>query len=93
MSFYNPDPGSVIFEQLSQGCKEFHLASATVREGTCTPVVFKVAYESDPNFPLDALSELTYNQTYSYYNWTGSVRVPANLQYANKLAKMYSEFG
>lgn len=93
MSFFNPDPGSIIFEDLSQGFKEFHLASATVREGTCTPVSFKVGYENKPDFPLDAVSELTYNQTYAYFNWTGSVRVPATLQYANKLAKLYSEIG
>jgi len=69
------------------------LASAVVREGTCTPVSFKIAYENQPDFPLDAITELTYNQTYSYFNWTGSVRVPGALQYANKLAKQYSDIG
>jgi len=69
------------------------LASAVVREGTCTPVSFKIVYENNPEFPFEAVCELTYNQTYSYYNWTGSVRVPAALQYANKLAKMYSDIG
>jgi aubergine len=64
-----------------------------VREGTCTPVSFKVGYENNPDFPLDAISELTYNQCYCYYNWTGSVRVPAPLQNANKFAKLYSEIG
>ena len=92
-SFCNPEPGSIIFEDLSQGFKEFHLASATVREGTCTPVSFKIGYENNPDFPLDAIAELTYNQTYCYYNWTGSVRVPATIQNANKLAKLYSEIG
>ena len=70
------------------------MASASVREGTCTPVVFKIIYENRPDFvSLEALAELTYNQTYSYFNWTGSVKIPATLQYANKLAKQYSEFG
>jgi len=27
------------------------------------------------------------------YNWTGAVRVPASLQYANKLSKQCSEIG
>ena len=54
---------------------------------------FKVGYESTPDFPLEAISELTYNQTYSYFNWNGSVRVPAALQYANKLAKQFSDIG
>ena len=69
------------------------MASVVVREGTCTPVSFKIGYESHPDFPLEAISDLTYNQTYSYYNWTGSVRVPATLQNANKLSKLYSEIG
>lgn len=42
---------------------------------------------------MDALAELTYNQCYGYYNWTGAVRVPACLQYANKFAKQCSEIG
>ena len=29
--FENPEPGSIIFEDLSEGYKEFHLASAFVR--------------------------------------------------------------
>ena len=93
IDYSNPDPGSVIFEDLSTGYKEFHLASAEVREGTCTPVAFKVGYENNPNFPFEAIADLTYNQCYCYYNWTGSVRVPAALQNANKLAKLYSEIG
>jgi len=52
-----------------------------------------VCYENRPEFPFEAIAELTYNQTYSYFNWLGSVRVPAALQYANKLAKQYSEIG
>ena len=44
IDFENPEPGSIIFEDLSQGHKDFHLVSAEVREGTCTPVSFKVAY-------------------------------------------------
>ena len=93
LAFQNPEPGSIIFEELSEGYKEFHLASASVREGTCTPVSFKIAYETHENFPLEAIADLTYNQTYGYFNWTGSVRVPAPLQNANKLAKLYSEIG
>jgi len=68
------------------------LASVSVNQGSCTPVSFKIAYENEA-IPLEALSELTYNQCYSYYNWSGSVRIPAPLQYANKLAKLASEVG
>jgi aubergine-like protein len=72
------------------GAKEFSLSSVFVNQGTCTPVKFKIGYESQP-VPMDALAELTYNQCYNYFNWTGAVRVPGVLQNANKLAKQYSE--
>jgi len=65
------------------------MASVSVREGTCNPVEYKIGYDNFI-YPLDALAELTYNQCYCYYNWTGAVRVPASLQYANKLSKQYS---
>ena len=64
-----------------------------VRFGSCTPVEFKVGYENNNKVSLDALAELTYNQCYCYFNWTGGVRVPACLQDANKLAKQCSEIG
>jgi aubergine-like protein len=94
-NYENPAPGSVIFEDLSKdGYREFHLASVLVNQGSCTPVEFKIGYESkDKMVPLDALAELTYNQCYCYFNWTGAVRVPASLQYANKLSKQCSEIG
>jgi hypothetical protein len=57
-------------------------------------VEFKIGYENNIKaLSLDAIAELTYNQCYCYYNWTGGVRVPASLQYANKLAKQCSEIG
>lgn len=91
--YFNPIPGSVIFEPLSaEHAKEFHMASVSVREGRCSPVSYKVSYENYPS-SLEALSELTYNQCYNYFNWSGSVRVPAVLQDANKLSKLFSEIG
>ena len=64
-----------------------------VRQGSCTPVEFKIGYENSNKISLDAIAELTYNQCHCYYNWTGAVRVPASLQYANKFAKQCSEIG
>lgn len=89
-TYINPESGSVIFEDLSKdGMKQFHLASAYVREGSCNPVEYKVGYENF-NHPLDSLAELTFNQCFAYFNWAGAVKVPAALQCSNKLAKLYS---
>lgn len=37
-TFYNPTPGSVIFDDLSKEYRAFHLASVAVNQGSCTPV-------------------------------------------------------
>lgn len=45
MNYYNPEAGSIIFENLSRdNFKEFHLSSVEVTLGTNTPVSFKVGY-------------------------------------------------
>ena len=91
--YLNPEAGSIIFEDLSRDYnKEFHLASVQVNLGSCTPVSFKVGFETYDT-PMDALAEMTYNQCYGYWNWQGPVRVPATLQYANKLCKTIADSG
>ena len=37
------------------------------------------------------LQKLTYKLTHLYYNWPGTVRVPAPCQYAHKLAFLVGE--
>jgi len=37
------------------------------------------------------LQELCFNQCFNYVNWTGSIKVPAILQYAKKCAKFRAE--
>ena len=34
----------------------------------------------------------TYEQCFNYYNWEGAVRVPACLQCADKLSKLFGEY-
>lgn len=57
-------------------------------------VQYKVAYDSsNQSVPHQALKILTYEQCYNYPNWAGSIRFPAPLQKANKLAKFVSTQG
>ena len=69
---------------------DFHLASQLVTQGTCTPTLFKVAYDTT-SLSQEGLIEFTFNQCFNYYNWEGAVRVPACLQCANKLSKLVGE--
>ena len=57
---FNPQPGTVIFEDLSRdNAYDFHLAAQKVTQGTTTPTQYVIAFNRS-NVPLDALSRLTY---------------------------------
>lgn len=87
-NLFNPDPGSVITEELSIDDRfDFHLVAQKVTQGTATPTHYIVGYDSS-KMPQEDLMEFTYHQCYNYYNWQGAVKVPATLQCANKLSKL-----
>ena len=85
----NPDSGSIILDSLSvDDSYDFHLAAQKVTQGSCTPTLFKVAYDTS-KMPQEALINFTFEQCFNYYNWEGAVRVPACLQSADKLSKLF----
>jgi aubergine-like protein len=89
---FNPDSGCAIAEELAiDNSYEFHLTSQYVTQGTCTPTLFKVAYDTT-NMPQEALIQFTFDQCFNYYNWEGAVRVPACLQCADKLSKLVGQY-
>ncbi len=83
--YSNPEAGTLVTEGIVSNHFDFLLVSQNVKEGTCTPTHYNVIYDST-GLPEDLFEQLTYNQCYNYYNWTGSVKVPAPVQYAHKLA-------
>lgn len=88
----NVDSGSIIIEPMAtEDSYEFHLAAQYVTQGTCTPTLFKVAYDTS-QMPQEALISFTFEQCFNYYNWEGAVRVPACLQCADKLSKLVSQY-
>ena len=38
--------------------------------------------------PVDRMQALTYKMCHMYFNWSGTIRVPAPCQYAHKLADL-----
>jgi aubergine-like protein len=89
---FNPDPGSVVVEEMSIDDRfDFHLVAQRVTQGTSTPSHYVVVYDSS-KIPQEDLIRFTYEQCYNYYNWQGSVKVPACLQCANKLSKLAGEY-
>ncbi|KAL9980655.1 hypothetical protein ACROYT_G009266 [Oculina patagonica] len=82
----NPPPGTVVDTDITR--KEwfdFFLISQSVRQGTVSPTHYNVIEDSSGLTP-DHFQRLTYKLTHLYYNWPGTVRVPAPCQYAHKLA-------
>ncbi|KAF4533201.1 hypothetical protein B566_EDAN001743 [Ephemera danica] len=43
------------------------------------------------NLDPDKIQRFTYKMTHLYYNWSGTVRVPAPVQYAHKLAQLVGQ--
>jgi aubergine-like protein len=94
----NPVSGTILraFGPIKEN--EFFLVSHQVHpgRGTAVPthyIVSPSSWEAVPkteraNLMLQ-LQDLTHRLTFLYYNWAGSIRVPAPLQYAEKLAKMF----
>ena len=69
---------------------DFFLVSQSVRQGTVNPTSYNVIKDTSGLKPQH-LQALTYKLTHLYYNWPGTVRVPAVCQYAHKLALLVGD--
>ena len=88
---YNPPLGTVIDREVVQkNGYDFYIMPAKATQGAMTPTHFHVIYD-DTGLRCDEIQQLAYRMCYSYYNWSGSIRVPAPCQYAHKLAYQYGE--
>lgn len=81
----NPPPGTLIDDVVVSKNYDFYLISQNVNRGTATPTHYRVIYDNT-EIPQEVMQELIYSQCYAYWNWTGAIRVPAPVQYANKLS-------
>jgi aubergine-like protein len=64
---------------------DFFLVSQSVRQGTVSPTNYNVIFDTSGMSP-DRMQRLTYKMCHLYFNWSGTVAVPAPCQYAHKLA-------
>ncbi|XP_017770154.1 PREDICTED: protein aubergine isoform X2 [Nicrophorus vespilloides] len=82
----NPDAGTVVDSCITLPQRyDFFLVSQCVHQGTVTPTSYNIIYDT-AGLSADKLQLLSYKLTHMYYNWSGTVRVPAPCQYAHKLA-------
>nr|WOZ50368.1 piwi [Sogatella furcifera] len=87
----NPPAGTVVDDVIT--CPEkydFFLIPQSVRQGTVSPAGFNVIYDKS-GLAADHMQRITYKLCHLYFNWSGTVRVPAPCQYAHKLAFLCSQ--
>lgn len=88
----NPPPGTVVDDIITLPERtDFYLISQSVRQGTVSPTGYNVVFD-ESGLKADQLQVYTSKQTHMYYNWCGSVAVPAVCQYAHKLAFLTSQY-
>lgn len=87
----NPKPGTVVDDVVTDPLKyDFFIVSQSVRQGTVAPTAYNVIEDStglDPN----KMQTVTFKLCHMYFNFSGTVRVPAPCQYAHKLAFFASQ--
>jgi len=82
----NPPSGTVVDDVVTLPERyDFYVISQSVRQGTVSPTSYNVIHD-EIGFKPEQVQKLTYKLTHLYYNWQGTVRVPAPCQYAHKLA-------
>lgn len=87
----NPLPGSFIDHSITHpDYNDFYLVSQHVNQGTVSPTKYILLTEQG-NLKLAHHQKLAYKMTHMYFNWCGTVRVPAPCQYAHKLAYLNGE--
>ncbi|XP_070072440.1 protein argonaute-3 isoform X2 [Drosophila takahashii] len=89
--FDNPLPGTIVDQHITRlKTYDFFLVSQLVRQGTVTPTHF-VVLRDDANYGPDIIQKLSYKLCFLYYNWAGTVRIPACCMYAHKLAYLIGQ--
>jgi aubergine-like protein len=82
----NPQPGTVVDTVVTRPERlEFYLVAQSVRAGTVAPTNFNIIC-NEIGWKPRIYQVLSYKLCHMYYNWPGTIRVPAPCQYAHKLA-------
>ena len=69
----------------------FLVSNKPTRQGTVSPTSYNIIHDQCGLAP-DRIQMLTYKMCHLYYNWSGTVRVPAVCQYAGKLSLLVAKY-
>eukprot|EP00727_Mastigamoeba_balamuthi_P012760 m51a1_g8106 putative piwi-like protein 1-like (1210) ;mRNA; r:102359-107663 len=73
-----------------QGQSDFFLVSQPVREGSVRPTHYRVLV-NEANVPPAAVQQITHQLCHMYFNWTGTIAVPAPIMFAQKLCEFVDQ--
>jgi len=89
--YQNPLPGTLINDTVTvPENKEFYLISQKTPQGTASPIHYQSIYDDSEIDPSEMYT-FVYKLCYLYFNWSGSIKVPAPVHYAKKLAFMVGD--
>ena len=78
----NPKSGTCVdTDAVSPDFYEFYLQPQFVNQGTATPVHYHCLFDNT-GIPIQVLEDITFKQTFYYWNWPGPIREPAALKFA-----------
>ena len=81
--YKNIPMGTVIDQDvISPEVFEFYLQCPDVDRGCASPVHFLCVYNDNDNMTINDFEDISYKQSFYYWNWPGPVRIPAALKYA-----------
>ncbi|KAK5602350.1 Piwi-like protein 2 [Crenichthys baileyi] len=90
--FGTPPPGTVLDHTLTQkDWVDFYLMAHHIRQGCGLPTHYISLYNT-ANLTPDHLQRLTFKMCHLYWNWPGTIRVPAPCKYAHKLAFLCGQY-
>ena len=70
---------------------DFYLVSQSVGQGTVSPTYYNVLHDGFYGGRPDILQQLTFKLCHTYYNWSGTTKIPGVAQYGKKLAALVGQ--
>ncbi|KAM4675853.1 piwi-like protein 2 [Discoglossus pictus] len=90
--FFTPAPGTLLDHTVTRRDRvDFYLLSHHVRQGCGIPTHY-ICVMNTANMSPDHIQRLTFKLCHMYWNWPGTIRVPAPCKYAHKLAFLSGQF-
>jgi len=83
---YENPPAGTVLDKMVTNKNDFFLVPMSVNLGTVNPTHYIVIEAG--SIEIDLIQKVAYALSHMYFNWTGTVKIPAPCQYARKLGEL-----